>query len=240
VRQPSVFLLDEPLSNLDAKLRVQTRAEISRLHRQLGATFVYVTHDQVEAMTMAQRIAVMRDGTLQQVGSPRELYDAPANMFVAGFIGSPEMNFLHVEVVADGEGLSVATPALRLTLPVDAAAARRPFAGKEVVLGIRPEDLHDAAFKPSGIETATVDLTVDVTEMMGNETFLHLHCGDDTLLARVDARTQARPGGVTAIAVDTGAIYAFHPETEATIHAPCRSLTMPPPPANEAKDGIEE
>jgi multiple sugar transport system ATP-binding protein len=223
VRQPAVFLLDEPLSNLDAKLRVQTRAEISKLHQQLGATFVYVTHDQVEAMTMAQRIAVMRDGTLQQVGTPRELYDAPANMFVAGFIGSPEMNFVRMTVVDDGGQLALATDAFKLPLQSTATPQLRSYAGRQIVLGIRPEDLHDAAFRPSGIEAGVVEMTVEVSEMLGNEVFLHLRAGSDTLLARVDPRTSARPGSSVAIAVDLDNLYTFDPETEQTLTSPCRT-----------------
>ncbi len=205
VRRPSVFLFDEPLSNLDAKLRVQTRAEISKLHERLGTTFIYVTHDQVEAMTMATRIAVMRDGALQQVGSPRELYERPANLFVAGFIGSPAMNFFPAQVRDRGGGAVLETPIFALP----AAGLDSPPAS--VTLGVRPEDIHDAAFVPPGTKTVPLRARVEVAELMGNEVFLHLVAGDTTFLARVDRRTAARPGDEVELAVDSLAGHIFDP-----------------------------
>src|SRR5512135_2633610 len=171
VREPKVFLFDEPLSNLDAKLRVQTRAEITKLHQQLGTTFIYVTHDQVEAMTMGTRIAVMKDGALMQVDSPQKLYDQPDNMFVAGFIGSPSMNFFDVTLKGTVDNLEVVGDGFKLAIPRDRAAGLRPFLGKSVFMGIRPEDIHDADFLPSNIHAGAIDPKVEVTELMGNEVF---------------------------------------------------------------------
>jgi multiple sugar transport system ATP-binding protein len=217
VRDPQVFLLDEPLSNLDAKLRVQTRAEISKLHQRLGTTFIYVTHDQVEAMTMAMRIAVLKDGELQQVGTPRELYDRPRNMFVAGFIGSPAINFLDAEVSASGEGVAARVGALSLPLSGDVARDVAAHGATGIRIGIRPENIHDRAFTPGGINAAFARATVDVTEIMGNEVFLHLLLEGRPLLARVDVRTAARPGVEIDIALDLDRLYAFDAETELAI-----------------------
>jgi multiple sugar transport system ATP-binding protein len=219
VRHPQVFLLDEPLSNLDAKLRVATRAEISKLHQRLGTTFVYVTHDQTEAMTMATRIAVLNFGELQQVGSPQELYDHPRNVFVAGFIGSPAINFFDADVVArDGGALDlVIVGDVRLHVPDERIAALKPYAGQRVLFGVRPENVHDAKFAPGGIATADVHATVDVTELMGNEIFLHTLLGEQRLLARVDPRTGARPGQPVDLVFDMGRMYAFDPKTNLAI-----------------------
>jgi multiple sugar transport system ATP-binding protein len=218
VRDPQVFLLDEPLSNLDAKLRVQTRAEISKLHQRLGTTFVYVTHDQTEAMTMASRIAVLNLGRLQQVGTPQELYDHPDNVFVAGFIGSPSINFFEAEVAeAGGEALQLVSGEIHLTLPPHCVPTLAPYRGKRVIAGIRPENLHDRAFTPLDIETATIRATVDITELMGNEIFLHVIADGRKLLARVDPRTTARPGQEVELVVDMGRLYTFDPESELAI-----------------------
>ncbi|MEX0749933.1 MAG: ABC transporter ATP-binding protein [Dehalococcoidia bacterium] len=217
VRDPEVFLLDEPLSNLDAKLRVQTRAEISKLHQRLGTTFVYVTHDQTEAMTMATRIAVLDNGELQQVGTPEELYGHPANAFVAGFIGSPAVNFFEGTVREQQGGLIFESGSLRLPIPPDNAGSLRTYAGKKILFGIRPENVHDPAFRPSDIVAATVNAKVDVTELMGNEVFLHMLVDDRRLLARVDPRTAARPGHDVQVVFDMGRLYAFDPETSEAI-----------------------
>lgn len=194
VREPKVFLFDEPLSNLDAKLRVQTRAEISKLHQRLQTTFIYVTHDQTEAMTMATRIAVMNKGILQQLDTPQNLYDRPANLFVAGFIGSPSMNFFPAKIRKDGSHVFVDTGAFAVKLPDDRAAKYMPMDGKEVVFGIRPEDIHNPLYAPPGISAASVDAKVDVTELMGNEIFLYLVSGKDSYVARVDPRTRFQMG----------------------------------------------
>lgn len=190
VREPKVFLFDEPLSNLDAKLRVQTRAEISKLHQRLATTFIYVTHDQTEAMTMATRIAVMNKGVLQQLDTPQELYDRPANMFVAGFIGSPAMNFFPAHIRHDDGQVVVDADAFAVRIPEDRKAVYMPYVGKEVVFGIRPEDIHNPDFAPPNISAAPVEAKVDVTELMGNEIFLYLLAGNNNFVARVDPRSR--------------------------------------------------
>jgi multiple sugar transport system ATP-binding protein len=245
VRKPALFLLDEPLSNLDAKLRVQTRAEISKLHQRLGTTFIYVTHDQVEAMTMATRIAVMNLGVLQQVGTPQELYDNPVNLFVAGFMGSPAMNFFRMSVVAEGGDLFVQGPEVKLKIPADKAAKLRDHTGKELIIGVRPEDIHDAAYVPPGLQTEKIPATVDITELMGNEIFLYLTKADETFLARVDPRTDARPGQSMEVAVDMDQMHAFDPESELSLTS--EGVEPPPPipedaprPKAEAKSDVEE
>jgi multiple sugar transport system ATP-binding protein len=213
VREPQVFLLDEPLSNLDAKLRVHTRAEISKLHQRLGTTFVYVTHDQTEAMTMADRIAVMNEGIIQQVGSPQELYDEPVNVFVAGFIGSPSMNFFNATVVENGEGMRLDGEGFSVDVPDDRAEEMRPFLDKEMIFGVRPENIHDTHFVPSGITAAPTVVSVDVTEPMGNEVFLHLLAGETKLLARVDPRTDVRADQEVEVVIDMERMHVFDPET---------------------------
>jgi multiple sugar transport system ATP-binding protein len=213
VREPQVFLLDEPLSNLDAKLRVHTRAEISKLHQRLGTTFVYVTHDQTEAMTMADRIAVMNEGIIQQVGSPQELYDEPVNVFVAGFIGSPSMNFFNATVVENGEGMRLDGEGFSVDVPDDRAEEMRPFLDKEMIFGVRPENIHDTHFVPSGITAAPTVVSVDVTEPMGNEVFLHLLAGETKLLARVDPRTDVRADQEVEVVIDMERMHVFDPDT---------------------------
>jgi multiple sugar transport system ATP-binding protein len=203
VRQPAVFLLDEPLSNLDAQLRVHTRAEITKLHQRLGTTFVYVTHDQVEAMTMAQRIAVMRDGTLQQAGAPLDVYEHPVNVFVAGFIGSPAMNLLDATVTGQPGELRLEAPGIRLEAP----ASLQERLGQTVTLGIRPEHLHEASSSPEGCDA--FEATVEIAEQLGSEVLLHVTAGGNTLLARVDARTAARPGVAVRLSVEPGRFYLF-------------------------------
>jgi multiple sugar transport system ATP-binding protein len=216
VRDPAVFLLDEPLSNLDAKLRVQTRAELSKLHQRLGTTFIYVTHDQVEAMTMATRIAVMKDGLLQQVGEPQKLYDRPGNTFVAGFIGSPAMNFFQATVKGDGQGMHLEIGGFRVPVPEGRVNDLLPYQGKEIVFGIRPENICDPECQPTTIE-APVKALVDVTEVMGSEIFLHLVADGKPFLARVDPRTRARPGQEIQVSFDMTRMHAFDPETEQAI-----------------------
>jgi multiple sugar transport system ATP-binding protein len=214
VRHPQVFLMDEPLSNLDAKLRVQTRAELIKLHRRLGTTFIYVTHDQVEAMTMGTRIAVMNQGVLQQCDTPQTLYDHPANMFVAGFIGSPAMNFLDATLVKQDSKLLVDGGAFRLEVPESKKNALAAYAGKQVKFGIRPEDLHDRAYAPIGITTAAVQAQVDVTELMGNEIIVNLQIGKHSVIARVDPRTKARIGEQLDLALNMDNMHIFDPQTE--------------------------
>ncbi len=214
VREPTVFLFDEPLSNLDAKLRVQTRTELTKLHERLGATFIYVTHDQTEAMTMATRLAVIKDGILQQVGSPEELYFQPDNAFVGGFIGSPAMNFLRGKLIGADDDMRLAFEGLELKLPAERSRRVARFAGNDVVCGIRPEDLHDPAFVRSEVRGAPIDATVDVTEMMGNERFLHLVVSGHRILARVDARSRARTGHEVRLLLDVDRLHIFAADTE--------------------------
>lgn len=190
VRQPKVFLFDEPLSNLDAKLRVQTRAQISKLHQRLQTTFIYVTHDQVEAMTMASRIAVMNKGILQQLDTPQQLYDFPDNLFVAGFIGSPSMNFFDGKIIKEGDSLYVDLDSFKVKIPTTRQAPYEYLIDHKVVFGIRPEDIHNPQFAPPSIIAEPVDTKVDVTELMGNEIFLYLVAGDHNFVARVDPRTR--------------------------------------------------
>jgi multiple sugar transport system ATP-binding protein len=191
VREPKVFLLDEPLSNLDAKLRIQTRAEITKLHHNLGTTFVYVTHDQTEAMTMATRIAVMNKGLLQQLDTPQNLYDKPANLFVAGFIGTPAMNFFNMKIVKDGDTYYADNGEIKLKLPKSKTEKLDKQIGKEVILGIRPDDIHNPDFSPTNIHGEMVEAKIDVTELMGNEIQIYLTTSKGTsFVARVDPRSK--------------------------------------------------
>jgi len=220
VRDPAVFLFDEPLSNLDAKLRVQTRAEISKLHLRLGTTFIYVTHDQVEAMTMATRIVVMNLGTIQQVGTPQELYDRPRNLFVAGFIGSPAMNFFDGTVVQEVGALAIDIGSFKLPVAKEKEAQLSRYLGKNVVLGIRPENIHSADFTPMGIRAFKAEAEVEVTESLGNEEILYLSRDGKQFLARVDPRTDARPGQTIRVAMDSERLHTFDPETGESIGLP--------------------
>jgi len=217
VRHPKVFLMDEPLSNLDAKLRVQTRAELSKLHQRLETTFIYVTHDQMEAMTMGTRIAVLKDGLLQQLDTPQNLYDKPVNIFVAGFIGSPAMNFFDATLVGTKEDMYIDTGSFRVKVPAGRLAALAPYLGKEVTFGIRPENMHDPEFTPPGISPVRVPAKVDVTELMGNEVFLYLVTGKSSYIARVDPRTHARVGMETEIVFDMEHVHIFDRATEKEI-----------------------
>jgi len=219
VREPAVFLFDEPLSNLDAKLRVQTRTELSKLHERLETTFIYVTHDQMEAMTMASRIAVLKDGLLQQVGTPEDLYFRPGNVFVAGFIGSPSMNFFDAVVKGTADQLYLDTQAFEIKVPPGKRPVLAPYVGQTVVFGIRPEDIHDAEFLPAHVRAEPVRARVDVTEMMGNEKFLHLLADGQKCLARVDPRTRARAGQDVQVAFDMDRMHAFDAKSELAIGA---------------------
>jgi multiple sugar transport system ATP-binding protein len=209
VREPAVFLMDEPLSNLDAKLRVQTRAEIARLHQRLGTTTVYVTHDQVEAMTMGDRIAVMRDGVLQQVGTPQELYDNPVNVFVAGFIGSPAMNFATVKAT-EGEDLMLGSAKLVLSGKAAQAAANRPR-GSDLLIGFRPEHLDIA--DGSG-DVVRIPARVDVVEYLGNEELIHAQTEGSEIVALVPSERQVKPGQDIELGVPLEKLHVFDPETE--------------------------
>ena len=218
VRDPAAFLMDEPLSNLDAKLRVQTRAEIARLHQRLGTTIVYVTHDQVEAMTMGDRIAVMRDGILQQVGTPKDLYETPSNRFVAGFIGSPAMNFLTGRVVIDGDNVRVALDGLDLALSGRAAAAaRRRGAGSQVTIGMRPEHFDAVPKDVQGV--VRVPATVDVVEFLGNEELIHATVAGTDLVALVPAARGLHEGDQVELAIPDTLVYAFDPDNDLVLSA---------------------
>jgi multiple sugar transport system ATP-binding protein len=217
VREPNVFLMDEPLSNLDAKLRVQARAEISKLHQRLGTTFIYVTHDQVEAMTMGTRIAVMNDGILQQIDTPQNLYDFPSNIFVAGFIGSPSMNFFQAKVIDRDGKVAVDAGDFALVLPDQRQEVYQPYLGKDVAFGIRPEDIHDPDFAPPGIHAAHVEADVTVTELMGNEVVVYLETANSEFLGRFDPRTAARVGTKVNAAVNMDRMHIFDKETEQAV-----------------------
>ena len=217
VREPSVFLMDEPLSNLDAKLRVQARAEISKLHQRLETTFIYVTHDQVEAMTMGTRIAVLKDGILQQIDSPKNLYDYPANIFVGGFIGSPSMNYFEATLTASDGKVFVDTGIFHVQVPDEKAAFYKQYAGKQVVFGIRPEDIHDPEYTPPGFHRQVIKGRVDVTELMGNEVIVYIISGDHQFLARIDPRTNFRVGNEVDLVLNMNNMHIFDRETENAI-----------------------
>ncbi|MCX7658552.1 MAG: sn-glycerol-3-phosphate ABC transporter ATP-binding protein UgpC [Oscillospiraceae bacterium] len=228
VREPQVFLLDEPLSNLDAKLRAQMRTEISKLHQRLGTTFIYVTHDQTEAMTMGDRIVVMKDGFIQQVDSPQNLYENPANLFVAGFMGSPQMNFVdsvlrkingkyavefgYNESKGTGRKYYVELPESKVDDEV-----LSQYVDQEIIMGIRPENIHDEEMFLSTATTGIIDATVEITELMGAETYLYLNCEGIQLTARVSPRSTARPQDVIKVALDANKIHIFDKETEKAI-----------------------
>lgn len=218
VREPAVFLFDEPLSNLDAKLRVQTRAQLTRLHQRLATTFIYVTHDQVEAMTMASRIAVMKDGLLQQIDTPQHLYDHPNNVFVAGFIGSPSMNFFDATLTESDGKLEINAGGFRLEVPDEKAKEWRQFKGREVIFGIRPEDIHAKEFVPPGIMEADVSSHIEVTELMGNEIFLYMVTRDNKqFIARVDPRVTKHAGDDLDLALNMNNAHIFDPKTEVSL-----------------------
>ena len=209
VRQPAVFLLDEPLSNLDAKLRTEMRSQIAALHKRLQTTFVYVTHDQTEAMTMGDRIVVMKDGVIQQFDTPQMLYNYPCNKFVAGFIGSPQMNFLNVVVKKEGENLFLTFGTYKIPVQKSELEA---YVDKEVIMGIRPEDIHAEESFLSNIEA-----NVDLAEMMGSEIYLYLNCCGQKMVARVPSRTGIRADDMVKLALDVNKIHVFDAETENVI-----------------------
>ncbi|MDR7426062.1 MAG: ABC transporter ATP-binding protein [Armatimonadota bacterium] len=217
VREPLVFLMDEPLSNLDAKLRVETRAEIKKLHARLQTTTIYVTHDQVEAMTMGDRIVVMHDGVIQQVDTPLNLYEKPANLFVAGFIGSPAMNFLRSRLVERNGRMEVDAGPFRLPIPEDLVPVARPYSGREVIFGIRPEDIQDRALWRDAPQEWTVRATVDVHEPIGSDIILYLTTGDQSVVARVDAKSEARMGLPVEVVFNMRKLHLFDPDTAQAI-----------------------
>ena len=219
VRNPQVFLLDEPLSNLDAKLRATMRTELTKLHQRIGTTFVYVTHDQVEAMTMATRIVVMKDGLIQQVDTPQNLYDSPVNIFVAGFIGTPQMNFINATLEKKGSDLYLNFGPNSVKLPADKAEneALKDYIGKEVVAGIRPECIHDEPMYLSNFADSVIETYVEVTELMGAEIYLYLVTDEQRLTARVSARSTARAGDTIKVALDTTRVHIFDKDTERCI-----------------------
>lgn len=212
VREPKVFLFDEPLSNLDAKLRVQTRTQISKLHQRLQTTFIYVTHDQTEAMTMATRIAVLNKGILQQMDTPQQLYDFPENLFVAGFIGSPAMNFFEGKMVNEDSDLFVDLESFKVKIPKNRQKVYEKMVNQEVIFGIRPEDIHSPQFAPPSIVAENVRVKVDVTELMGNEIFLYLVNGKHNIVARVDPRTRVSIGDEVDVVFNMDNFHIFDPK----------------------------
>ena len=219
VRNPKVFLMDEPLSNLDAKLRVQMRIEISKIHQRLGATIIYVTHDQTEAMTLGTRIVVMKDGVVQQVDTPQNLYQKPGNLFVAGFMGSPQMNFLDAVISEKGGNLIAKVGEHELVIPAAKAKALKDggYVGKTVVLGIRPEDIHDSQMFIEASPSVPMTSTVKVYELLGAEVFLYFDVNGTQVTARVDPRTTAKTGDPIKFAFDMEKSHFFDKETELTI-----------------------
>jgi len=219
VRKPAAFLFDEPLSNLDAKMRVQMRVEIGRLHNKLETTMIYVTHDQVEAMTMGDRITVMKDGLIQQVAEPTVLYDNPANKFVAGFIGTPPMNFYEGAITRENGGLVFDEGGFTIPIPTQWQDALSAYADKPIVFGARPEDVGSA--QAEGIEGAPrIRAKVDVVEPMGSETYCHLNTGKSTFISRMDAHRECSAGEEMDLAVYLGKSHFFDAETEKTIDLP--------------------
>jgi len=215
VRHPQVFLFDEPLSNLDAKLRVQMRVELKKLHQRLGTTAIYVTHDQVEAMTLGDRVVVMRDGWVQQVGDPMELYNEPANRFVAGFIGSPAMNFANVRITGENGGIWAEGDGIRLKVPAHMSNRVGGHAGKEVTLGIRPEDMRVA--RDSDPADLNIGAVVEVVERLGSEILLDVAVGPVTMVASVDPTATAKVHDKLQLAVNPQRLHFFDSETEAAV-----------------------
>ena len=221
VRNPKVFLMDEPLSNLDAKLRVQMRIEISKLHQRLGATIIYVTHDQTEAMTLGTRIVVMKDGIVQQVDSPANLYNAPCNLFVAGFIGSPQMNFMDAEILKDGEDIVASLPGkeAKFLIPKGKAAflEEKGYVGKTIIIGIRPEDIHKEKVFLDMSENSQFKADVVIRELMGAEIYAYLDFKGTELIAKFDGRSDIMPKQTLDLALDMNRMHFFDKETEENI-----------------------
>ncbi|GHU62419.1 sugar ABC transporter ATP-binding protein [Clostridia bacterium] len=218
VRNPKVFLMDEPLSNLDAKLRVQMRIEISKLHQRLGSTIIYVTHDQTEAMTLGTRIVVMKDGLVQQIDTPQNLYSKPANQFVASFIGSPQMNIFPAQLTKQEEDYVLAFGTNTVKIPMGKAKQiEKEYIGKEVLLGIRPEDLHDEEAFLASSPHSIIEATIKVYEMLGAEVYLYFDLAQTNFTARVSPRTTVRPGDTIQLALDMGKIHLFDKDTKKAI-----------------------
>lgn len=222
VRNPKVFLMDEPLSNLDAKLRTSMRTEITKLHQQLGTTFIYVTHDQVEAMTMADRIVVMKDGLVQQIATPQDIYDAPANKFVAGFMGAPQMNFIDVKLVEKDGEIHAINDHVNIALNKGECQAiiSGGYIGKEVTLGIRPEDIHIEDVFIDNSTDSTFEATVEISELMGAEIYAYLKLGEYTITARFDGRYRIKLGDKLKLAMDKHRIHIFDKETTLAVREP--------------------
>lgn len=219
VREPQVFLMDEPLSNLDAKLRVQMRAEIRKLHQRLQTTMIYVTHDQTEAMTMGDRICVMKDGIIQQADTPQVVYSQPKNIFVAGFIGSPAMNFIEGEISGEGDKFFFRAPSISVLLPEGRYNLLKSSGviGKKVILGIRPEDLHNEEVFMTTYPDSILDTKVEVVEHMGSEVYLHCAVNNQSFIARVNSRFHYHPGSEVKLAMDLNKIHIFDGETQESI-----------------------
>lgn len=217
VRNPKVFLFDEPLSNLDAKLRVQMRAELKRLHKNLQATIIYVTHDQVEAMTMADKIVIMKDGIIQQIGDPYSVYFDPQNKFVAGFIGTPAMNFINAKLISDKGKLWVTAETMKIIVPDKFAPKLEPYIDKDIIFGIRPENIYDKMFAVNATEENTVTGMVDVVEPLGSETLIHATIDGNDILAKVDPKTRAQAGTKIDLVFDVSMMHIFDPETEMNV-----------------------
>ena len=219
VRNPKVFLMDEPLSNLDAKLRVQMRSEIASLHNRLKATIIYVTHDQTEAMTLGTRIVVLKDGVIMQVDSPQKLYNEPNNLFVAGFIGSPQMNFIDTKCKVEGDKVSLTFDNTTIVLPPAKAKklADAGCNGKTVVMGIRPEDIGDSEIEIEAHQDCAFEADVTGYELLGSEVLLYFKVAGTSMTAKVDSRTTARMGDHIKLAIDPEKIHVFDKETELTI-----------------------
>jgi multiple sugar transport system ATP-binding protein len=215
VRHPRVFLFDEPLSNLDAKLRVQMRVELKKLHERLGTTAIYVTHDQVEAMTLGDRVVVMCDGRVQQVGDPMELYNEPVNRFVAGFIGSPAMNFVQVRIAAENGSLWAASEDIRIKVPASLVSRLERYAGMEATLGVRPEDLRIAGAGDAG--DLSFDVAVEVVERLGSEILLDVAAGSTTMVASVEPTVTAKVHETIRLAINPERVHFFDNMTEAAI-----------------------
>ena len=217
VREPKVFLMDEPLSNLDAKLRVQMRAELSKLHNRLQTTTIYVTHDQLEAMTMGDRMVVMRDGIIQQVGAPLDIYDNPNNVFVAGFIGTPPMNFLDGVLKEENGRLMVDLSVAKIYLPEGRFKNARAYINKEIIFGVRPENFADLEFVPDAKEEDILTVNVDVTELLGSEVNIYASMGPHSFIARVDAHSKVKDGDVHKLVINPRKTHLFDKQTEKAI-----------------------
>lgn len=220
VREPQVFLMDEPLSNLDAKLRTQMRANISKLMKRLETTCIYVTHDQTEAMTMGDRIVVMKDGLIQQAATPEVLYNHPVNLFVAGFIGAPAMNFLEGQLVEEGGTVRFRSTGVNVEVPQGKASVLRGkgYIGKEVILGVRPEDIHDEPVFIEASAGSIINANIEVSENLGHEMFLYLNgLGKENVIARVDGRSGLQEGQNVKLAIDMNKVHVFDKDTELNV-----------------------